>query len=530
MRIRSLLIVSSASILAAGLLPGAPLAAQTASPQGRIVFQSSADGDYDIYTMAADGTDIRNLTSEGETGDGWTDAQPAWSPDGTQIVFVSTRNGNATDLFVMNADGSDITQLTENGPDDSDITPDWSPDGSRIVFAGSREAERDPTMGEDDLDIYVVRADGAGEEVNISDPEEIDFNELFPDWSPDGSLIAYQGVEVIPYEIEGEPHEGGFRKIMTMEPDGSNRTVVSALQDPGNDENPDAIPNHDEGPSWSPDGEWIAFFTDQQPEQDYDIQLVRRDGTGQVNVTPDYFASDSFPTWSPDGTEIVFTSNRGVQSGTDLFVMDVTSFTGGPASGLAAMTLRGATAPEIRRLTRGQRATEPDWQDEACTIGGTADDDTLIGTPERDVICGRGGDDILEGLGGDDALMGGRGRDLLIGGPGRDELDGGVGSDTASYANGRSVTVLLGDDRATGQGVDHLTLLENVRGSDGDDLLVGSAVSNRLQGAAGGDELRGLRGDDVLSGGAGTDELNGGVGSDRCIDADADSARRNCEG
>jgi Ca2+-binding RTX toxin-like protein len=46
----------------------------------------------------------------------------------------------------------------------------------------------------------------------------------------------------------------------------------------------------------------------------------------------------------------------------------------------------------------------------------------------------------------------------------------------------------------------------------------------------GGDELRGLRGDDMLSGGAGTDELDGGIGSDRCIDADADSSRRNCEG
>jgi dipeptidyl aminopeptidase/acylaminoacyl peptidase len=430
----------------------------------------------------------------------------------------------------MNADGSDITRLTENGPDDSDITPDWSPDGTRIVFAGSREAERDPTMGVDDLDIYVIRADGTGGEDNLSDPEEIEFNELFPDWSPDGSLIAYQGVEVIPYEIEGEPHEGGFRKIMTMEPDGSNRTVISELQDPGDDENPDRIPNHDEAPSWSPDGEWIAFFTDQQPEQDYDVQLVRRDGTGQVNVTPDYFASDSFPTWSPDGTEIIFSSNRGVQSGTDLFVMNVTSFTGGPASDLALRTMDGATAPEIRRLTRGQRATQPDWQGEACTITGTAEGETLMGTPERDVICGRGGDDVLEGLGGDDVLIGGRGNDVMVGGPGRDELGGGIGSDTASYAtDGRPVTVVLGDDRATGQGVDHLASVENVRGSPGDDVLVGSAVSNRLRGAAGGDDLSGLRGDDVLDGGAGTDDLDGGVGSDRCIDADADSSRRNCE-
>jgi TolB protein len=468
---------AAACALAAPMLPSFPAVAATGA-DGRIVYQSRADGDWDIYTMNADGTDVRNLTTAGETGDGWDDFQPEWSPDGSRILFVSTRSaGDATDIFVMNADGSQLRQLTDNGPDDPDVTPDWSPDGTRIVFAGKREAEIQWPDAVDDFDLYVMEVAGSTE-TNISDPEEIQFDELYPDWSPDGTQIAFEGVEYLNYEIEGEPHQGGFRKIVTVSPDGSNRRVVSAERDLHDDANPeDSIPNHDSGPSWSPDGRWLAFWTDQQPEQDYDLALVRRDGTGQVNLTPEYLVSDSFPSWSPDGRELVFTSNRGVQSGTDLFAIDVTPWIGAPAAGAGMEASLRATAsadlvvePQIRRLTTGRRAEQPDWSG-GCSAQGTRGDDRLVGTAGPDIMCGRGGNDVIEGRGAADVLIGGRGNDTLLGGPGRD----------------------------------------------------------RLFGEAGDDVLRGLGGDDRLVGGPGTDVLDGGDGIDACVDRDPTPAPTACE-
>jgi TolB protein len=138
------------------------------SPDGTtIVFMSDRDNpEFDIYTMAADGTNVQRLTT-GHTNwfpqyspDGTRVAMhtgrdvhvldlatkqvtrlttdpangmfPTWSPDGRRLVFMSWRNG-VTQLFMMNADGSDQRQIAA-APQGSSIDPRWSPDGTRVVF------------------------------------------------------------------------------------------------------------------------------------------------------------------------------------------------------------------------------------------------------------------------------------------------------------------------------------------------------------------------------------------------------------
>jgi TolB protein len=104
------------------------------SPKGdRIAFTSDRDGDYEIYTISPDGTDLRRLThSPGN------DAHNSWSPDGEWIVFTSVRGGFKDesalnplnpqpngDLYVMRPDGSDVRTLTDDQFEDG--TPSWLP-------------------------------------------------------------------------------------------------------------------------------------------------------------------------------------------------------------------------------------------------------------------------------------------------------------------------------------------------------------------------------------------------------------------
>jgi TolB protein len=103
------------------------------SPRGDLIMFSRQDeGDYEIYTIKPDGTEVRRLTrSKGN------DAHMAWSPDGAHILFASTRMGfkdEATytdapqpygEIFVMRADGTDVQQLTDNQWEEG--TPAWQP-------------------------------------------------------------------------------------------------------------------------------------------------------------------------------------------------------------------------------------------------------------------------------------------------------------------------------------------------------------------------------------------------------------------
>ena len=79
------------------------------------------------------------------------DAEPAWSPDGRKIAFQSTRNGNR-EIYVMNADGSGKRNLTRNPAQDG--RPSWSPDGRRIAFVSDRDGR---------LEAHVMNADGSGQ-------------------------------------------------------------------------------------------------------------------------------------------------------------------------------------------------------------------------------------------------------------------------------------------------------------------------------------------------------------------------------
>jgi Ca2+-binding RTX toxin-like protein len=152
-------------------------------------------------------------------------------------------------------------------------------------------------------------------------------------------------------------------------------------------------------------------------------------------------------------------------------------------------------------------------------LSGTDGPDTLSGLAGNDTIIGNGGDDSLQDYAGVNRLLGGAGNDLLQSGSGSDVLLGGTGQDTVDYLyRSASITVDLdgasGDDGQAGEKDTVGADVENVRGGNGNDVLIGNAGANRFQGTAGADVIRGGGGDDVLLGGEGTDQLYGEAGDD----------------
>jgi hypothetical protein len=112
------------------------------------------------------------------------DLHPVWSPDRSQIAFVSNREGNL-ELYVMNADGSEATRLT-NTPE-AETQPKWSPDGTKIVYVQARTVEF--SLQEKRLYLFST-ADDTLRQLTSGPGNDDD-----PDWSPDGHYIAFDRVE-----------------------------------------------------------------------------------------------------------------------------------------------------------------------------------------------------------------------------------------------------------------------------------------------------------------------------------------------
>ncbi|OWJ65403.1 calcium-binding protein [Inquilinus limosus] len=142
------------------------------------------------------------------------------------------------------------------------------------------------------------------------------------------------------------------------------------------------------------------------------------------------------------------------------------------------------------------------------------DTDNQIPRPGQD----NSGNDELWGHGGNDLLSGGDGNDLLIGGTGGDTMFGGAGIDEISYFQSKAgVTVNLTTLTASGGEAARDVIhgdIENIEGSDLNDVLTGSAVANSIWGDLGNDVISGMGGNDTLTGDSGDDTLRGGDGND----------------
>ena len=183
----------------------------TTSPLwGKIVFHSERDGNVEIYTMDADGSNQTRLTFNAVS-----DAYPVWSPDGQQITFQSDRDGN-DEIYVMDTDGRNQRNLTNHPASDS--FADWSPDGSRIIFYSGREVDgrirpnRLFVMGSDGTDVKPLKQERGA---------------LRPKWSPDGTKIAFGGIYIVNAEGRAArrmPKRPNVDKVMCLEgwsPDGT---------------------------------------------------------------------------------------------------------------------------------------------------------------------------------------------------------------------------------------------------------------------------------------------------------------------
>ena len=158
MRRLTTLLIGVVAIVAIAAVSAAPAAAKPRGNNGKIVTNSDnlVTGEEQVYTVDPDGTDEQLVYNNSEVGQ--------WSPDGTRIAFSTNRAGGNFDIWVMRADGSDLRRLT--AAEGTDINPEWSPDGRMIAFTSARDGN---------LEIYVMAADGTAQ-TDITDSPSDDFS------------------------------------------------------------------------------------------------------------------------------------------------------------------------------------------------------------------------------------------------------------------------------------------------------------------------------------------------------------------
>ncbi len=280
---------------------------------GRIAFSRFVNGESQIFTAAADGSDETQLTFA------YQNTYPAWSKDGARLAFSSNRSG-AFEIWSMNPDGSGVEQVTRGAPSGS-FVPEWSWDGTRIAYAYLDDGVGHP-------EVWVMNADGTDPARRTMTPPGSRFTwSLNPTWEPGDARIYYASTA------------GGTSQIWGMFADGRGQEQKTSGVGPG--------APHANAPEFGRDGRltfWAGF------EGQYgEVWIWDTPGVGfptPATATPDPANSDN-PSWAPDGAVLLFDSNRADPRGSiNVWVTTSDGFDPG-------LLIPGATGPTSWQPTHG---------------------------------------------------------------------------------------------------------------------------------------------------------------------------------
>jgi Tol biopolymer transport system component len=251
-------------------LPGSVAHPDFSRDGSHLVFDQLASGDGNnsqVFVANADGSNIRHIApcAPPTCLDRYA---PSWSPDGKQLA-ISSDGGRLTatgptrfGLAIVDVASQRVRPIVENSATaGQDLFPRWSPDGKRLVFWRDRSS----TDGSVKTAVFTVKADGSG----LRRLTPWSMKAADPDWSPDGSLILFDTHPLFEFS------QGAESELYTMRPDGSGMHALTAFGADG--------PRSTQ-PRWTPDGNAILYTRLSQSDLPRHIWVITADGSVDVPV------------------------------------------------------------------------------------------------------------------------------------------------------------------------------------------------------------------------------------------------------
>jgi len=249
-------------------LPAQHVYAQAPEQTERIAFAAYRHGQWDIYSIAPDGSAPRQLTD-----DPFEDTDPTYSPDGTKLAFASRRNNN-WDVYVLDLKTGTQTRLTDHP--DYDGVPSWNPEGTQIAYESAQNGN---------LDIWMIDVAGGGPAVNLTTNSDED--DFAPAWSPAGDTIAFTS------------WRDGSKDLFLFDIESGGITPLTNT------------PTAEEWPTWHPNGSTLAYVVDDLGDREIytlDVNDPPIDGGSTQVMT--WLGRTDGPVWSPTGDALAAIFHR----------------------------------------------------------------------------------------------------------------------------------------------------------------------------------------------------------------------------